>query len=61
VWRISETLRGRKGSEWYSRAFEAAEEVDSAAVHNEVDALEVELAGIRVRMRTHLKELGFDA
>jgi hypothetical protein len=37
--------------------FEAVEEVDIAAVQKEIDALEEELAGLRVKMRTHLKEL----
>jgi type I restriction enzyme M protein len=44
----------------YVDTLEAAEEVDIAAVQKEIDALEVELSGLRVKMRTHLKELGLN-
>jgi type I restriction enzyme M protein len=45
----------------YVDTFVAAEEVDIAAVQKEIEALEEELAGLRVKMRTHLKELGLNA
>ena len=44
----------------YVDTFEAPEEVDIAAVQKEIDALETELAELRVKMRGHLKELGID-
>ena len=44
----------------YVDTFEAPEEVDIAAVQKEIDALEAELAELRVKMRGHLKELGID-
>jgi type I restriction enzyme M protein len=44
----------------YVDTFEAAEEVDIGVVQKEIDALEEELAGLRVKMRTHLKELGLN-
>jgi type I restriction enzyme M protein len=42
----------------YIDTFEAAEVVDIATVQKEIDALEGELAELRVKMRRHLKELG---
>jgi Fic family protein len=42
------------------RYIEAPEEVDIAAVQKKIDALEAELAGFRVKMREHLRELGID-
>ena len=44
----------------YVDTFEAAAEVDIAAVQKEIDVLEEELSGLRVKMRTHLKELGLN-
>jgi len=44
----------------YVDTFEAAEEVDIVAVQKEIDALEQELSELRVKMRTHLKELGLN-
>ena len=44
----------------YVDTFKAPEEVDIAAVQREIDALETELAGLRVKMREHLRELGID-
>ena len=44
----------------YVDTFEAAEEVDIVAVQKEIDALENELSELRVKMRTHLKELGLN-
>ena len=44
----------------YVDTFEAPEEVDIAAVQKEIDGLEDELAGLRAKMRGHLKELGID-
>lgn len=44
----------------YVDTFEAPEEVDIAVVQKEIDALETELADLRVKMRGHLKELGID-
>jgi type I restriction enzyme M protein len=42
----------------YVDTFEAPEPVDIVEVQKEIDALEVELADLRVKMRGHLKELG---
>lgn len=44
----------------YVDTFEAAEEVDIAAVQKEIDALEAELTTLRAKMREHLKEFGLD-
>jgi type I restriction enzyme M protein len=44
----------------YVDTFEAAAEVDIGTVQKEIDALEEELAGLRVKMRNHLKELGLN-
>lgn len=42
----------------YVDTFEAPEEVDIAVVQKEIDALETELAELRIKMRAHLEELG---
>lgn len=44
----------------YVDTFEAAEEVDVVAVQKDINALEDELSELRVKMRTHLKELGLN-
>lgn len=44
----------------YVDTYEAPEPVDIAAVQKEIDALEAELAELRIKMRGHLKELGIN-
>jgi type I restriction enzyme M protein len=44
----------------YVDTFEAPEEVDIAAFQREIDGLEAELAELRTKMRTHLRDLGID-
>jgi len=44
----------------YIDTFQVPEGVDIAAVQKEIDALETELADLRGKMRSHLKELGID-
>ncbi|MGQ4878878.1 type I restriction-modification system subunit M [Billgrantia sp. LNSP4103-1] len=45
----------------YVDTFEPEEEIDVAAVQQEINDLEAELAKVRARMAQHLKELGVDA
>ena len=42
----------------YVDTFEEEEEIDVAAVEQEIERLEAELAEVRVRMKHYLKELG---
>jgi type I restriction enzyme M protein len=42
----------------YVDTFEEEEEIDIAAVEKEIEQLEAELAEVRVKMKTYLKELG---
>jgi type I restriction enzyme M protein len=42
----------------YVDNFEEEEEIDVAAVEQEIEGLEGELAEVRARMKTYLKELG---
>ena len=42
----------------YVDTFEEEEEIDVAAVEQEIERLEVELAEVRAKMKTYLKELG---
>ena len=42
----------------YVDTFEEEEEIDVAAVEQEIERLESELAEVRVRMKQYLKELG---
>jgi type I restriction enzyme M protein len=44
----------------YVDTFEAAKEVNIAAVQREIDSLEAELTDLRIKMRGHLRELGLD-
>lgn len=44
----------------YVDTFEPEEEIDVAALHKDINALEAELAGVRKRVDDHLKELGID-
>ena len=43
----------------YVDTFEEEPEIDIAAVQQEIDALEKELAEVHVRMEGYLKELGY--
>jgi type I restriction enzyme M protein len=45
----------------YVDTFEPEEEIDVAALQNEIKAIEFELAAVRKRMAIHLRELGIDA
>lgn len=45
----------------YVDTFEPEEEIDIAAVQQEITAIEAELADVRARMADHLKELGVNA
>jgi type I restriction enzyme M protein len=42
----------------YVDTFEEEEEIDVAAVEQEIERLETELAEVRLRMKQYLKELG---
>lgn len=42
----------------YVNTHEEEEEIDVAAVEREIERLELELAGVRVKMKQHLKESG---
>ena len=44
----------------YVDTFEPEEEIDVAALQQEIDQIEAELAEVRGRMRGYLKELGVD-
>jgi type I restriction enzyme M protein len=43
----------------YVDTFEEEEEIDIGAVQAEIDGLEKELVGVKIKMRGYLEELGF--